>query len=249
MIDQTAVVTGAAGGIGRKTAERFAEAGANVLVTDIDEEGGAETVEQIESAGGEAMFLQVDVSDADDVEEMVETALNTYGSLDVAHNNAGIEGNQTASLAEHTADEWQQVIDINMTGVWHCLKHEIRAMVDNGGGAIVNTSSIAGLSAAGGAAYAAAKHGVIGLTRVAASEYAENGIRVNAVCPGVIDTEMVGRAEQQDPEEIQQFVMMQPLGRKGQPEEVAAAVFWLCSEDASFVTGSAYPVDGGYMAL
>jgi len=247
MDNKTAVVTGAGSGIGRQTARRFAEAGADVVVADVDESGGRGTVDDIESGGGTATFVATDVTDPDDVDSMVETAVETYGGLDIAHNNAGIEGAQSADLAEHGRSEWLQVIDVNLTGVWQCLKHEIRAMSD--GGAIVNTSSVAGLAAVGNAPYVASKHGVIGLTRVAATEYADAGIRVNAVCPGVIDTPMIDRAESESPEDLQQFVQMQPLDRKGRPEEVANAVVWLCSEEASFVTGNAYPVDGGYLAV
>ena len=248
MNNRTAVVTGAGSGIGRQTARRFAEAGADVVVADVDEAGGRGTVDDIESEGGTATFVATDVTDPDDVDSMVETAVETYGGLDIAHNNAGIEGDQSADLAEHGRSEWMQVIDVNLTGVWQCLKHEIRAMSDDGG-AIVNTASLAGLRAAGTAPYVASKHGVIGLTRVAATEYADADIRVNAVCPGVIDTPMVDRAEEENPEALQQLVQMQPLGRKAQPEEVANAVVWLCSEEASFVTGNAYPVDGGYLAV
>lgn len=245
----TAVVTGAGSGIGRQTAQRFADAGANVAVADIDEDGGRTTVDTIESSGGDATFVKTDVTDPDDIATMVDTAVDTYGGLDMAHNNAGIEGSQEDDLADQSKRDWAQVIDVNLTGVWQCLKQEIQAMAANDGGAIVNTSSIAGLAAVGPAPYVASKHGVIGLTRVAATEYAEAGIRVNAVCPGVIDTAMIDRAEEVDPEELQQFVQMQPLGRKGRPEEIANAVVWLCSDEASFVTGNAYPVDGGYMAL
>ncbi len=245
----TAIVTGAGSGIGRQTAKRFADEGANVVVADIDEDGGRTTVDMVESADGDATFVRADVTEPDDIQTMVDTAVETYGGLDMAHNNAGIEGNQQDDLADQSRSDWAQVIDINLTGVWECLRREIRTMEANGGGAIVNTSSIAGLTAGGTAPYVASKHGVVGLTRVAASEYADADIRVNAVCPGVIDTPMVDRAEEADPEELQQFVQMQPMGRKGQPEEIANAVVWLCSDEASFVTGNAYPVDGGYMAL
>jgi len=248
MSDQTAVVTGGASGIGAKTAERFAEEGANVVVADVQAEGARETVERIESAGGAATFVETDVSDPDDVEAMVETALDAYGSVDLAVNNAGIEG-ENAPCADQTEDNWDRVLDINLKGVWLCMKHELQAMTDDGGGAIVNMSSIAGLSAAGSAPYAASKHGIVGLTRVAATEYADADVRVNAVCPGVIDTPMIDRANETMPDEIEQFVGMQPLGRMGSPQEVADAIAWLCSSEASFVTGNAYPVDGGYMAL
>ncbi|OIB59356.1 glucose 1-dehydrogenase [Natrialba sp. SSL1] len=250
---KTAIVTGGASGIGRKTAERFAAEGANVVVADVVTEGGEETVELIESAGGSATFVETDVTDPDAVEAMVQTAVDTYGGLDIAHNNAGIEG-ENDPLAEQTEANWKQVMDINLTGVWLCLKYELQVMTanregDGDDGAIVNTSSIAGLSAAGSSAYAASKHGVIGLTRVAATEYAAADVRVNAVCPGVIETPMVEQSAAENPEEIEQFVGMQPLNRMGSPEEIANAVVWLCSDEASFVTGNAYPVDGGFTAL
>ncbi|MCU4801774.1 glucose 1-dehydrogenase [Halobacteria archaeon HArc-gm2] len=244
---QTAIVTGAASGIGRATAEQFAAGGANVVVTDVDTEGGAETVERIEAAGGTATFVETDVSDADDVEAMVQEAVAAYGGVDVAVNNAGIEG-ETEPLADLSEDAFDRVLDVNLKGLWLCMKHELPELVAGDGGAIVNVSSIAGLVSAGGAPYVASKHGVIGLTRVAATQYAGDDVRVNAVCPGVIDTPMVDRAGEADPESIDQFVGMQPLGRKGAPEEVASAIVWLCSGEASFVTGNAYPVDGGYLA-
>jgi len=246
--DTTAIVTGAASGIGRAAAEQFGQAGANVVVADVVEDGGHETVDLVETAGGSATFVETDVSDPADVEAMVQVATEEYDGLDIALNNAGIEG-ETKPLSDQTEDVWDGVIDINLKGVWLCLKHELPAMSEDGGGAIVNTSSIAGLASAGSAPYVASKHGVIGLTRVAATEYAQDDIRVNAVCPGVIDTAMVDRAADADPEGIDQFVKMQPLGRMGTPDEVANAICWLCSEDASFVTGNAYPVDGGYMAI
>lgn len=244
---KTAIVTGAASGIGRKTAERFGVEGANVVVSDVDADGGAETVERIEAAGGTATFVEADVSDAGDAEAMVQEAVDAYGGVDVAVNNAGIEG-ETAPLDELSADAWDRVLDVNLKGTWLCMKYELPELVD-GGGAVVNVSSIAGLVAAGGAPYVASKHGVVGLTRVAATQYADDDVRVNAVCPGVIDTPMVDRAGEADPESIEQFVGMQPLGRMGTPEEVANSIVWLCSEEASFVTGNAYPVDGGYLAL
>jgi NAD(P)-dependent dehydrogenase (short-subunit alcohol dehydrogenase family) len=245
---KTALVTGGASGIGRRTAERFGVEGANVVVADVLVESGQETVDRIESDGGEALFVEADVTDPTDVESMVQAAVETYGGLDIAHNNAGIEGDDDP-VAEQTEDNWDRVIDINLKGVWLGMKYELQEMAENGGGAIVNTSSIAGLTAAGATPYVASKHGVIGLTRVAATEYANADVRVNAVCPGVIETPMVERAAEESPEEIEQFVQMQPLGRMGTPEEIANAVVWLASEEASFVTGNAYPVDGGFMAL
>jgi NAD(P)-dependent dehydrogenase (short-subunit alcohol dehydrogenase family) len=247
LADKTAIVTGAASGIGRETAVRFAREGANVVVADVVADEGHRVVDEIESNGGTATFVETDVSDPAHVEAMVQTAVETYGSVDIAHNNAGIEGDDDP-LAEQTEDNWDRVIDINLKGVWLCMKYELRAMVEHGGGAIVNTSSIAGLVAAGGTPYVASKHGVLGLTKVAATQYAGENVRVNAVCPGVIDTAMVQRAAEADPDAIEGFVQMQPLGRMGTPEEIANAVVWLCSDEASFVTGTSYPVDGGYTA-
>lgn len=246
--DSVALVTGAGSGIGRATAKRLAREGANVVVADIVVEGAEETVNQIEADGGTAHVVEADVTDAAQVEALVEETIDVYGTLDIAHNNAGIEGDSVPTT-EQSEDNWDRVIDINLKGVWLGLKHEIPAMIETGGGAIVNTSSIAGLSAAGTAPYAASKHGVVGLTRVAATEYAKEDIRVNAVCPGVIETEMVQRSEDDSSEQLEQFVQMQPLGRMGTPEEIANAVTWLTSEEASFVTGNAFPVEGGFMTL
>lgn len=246
---KTAIVTGAASGIGRATAERFAAEGANVVVADVVVGGAEETVDRIESNGGTAHFVRADVTDAAQVAALVEETVDVYGTLDIAHNNAGIEG-KNVQTADQSEDDWDRVIDINLKGVWLGLKHEIPAMIESGGGtgAIVNTSSVAGLSAAGPAPYTASKHGVIGLTRVAASEYADD-VRVNAVCPSAVNTAMVQEAEENSSESLDQFVGMQSIERMGTPEEIANAVVWLASEEASFVTGNAYPVDGGYTAL
>ncbi|SHG94458.1 glucose 1-dehydrogenase [Halobaculum gomorrense] len=243
-----AVVTGAAAGIGRASARRFASEGASVVVADIDADDLAETVDLIEADGGEATAVETDVSDDDDVAALVESTIDTYGVPDFACNNAGIEGS-SAPLSDQSLDDYKRVIDVNQTGVWNCLTEELAVMADNGGGAIVNMSSIAGLSAAGGGPYVASKHGVVGLTRVAAAEYGPAGVRVNAVCPGVIDTEMIDRASEEMGEEgIDQIVRAKPLRRMGDPDEVAAAVVWLCSEESSFVTGHPLVVDGGYVA-
>ncbi|KDE58012.1 short-chain dehydrogenase [Halostagnicola sp. A56] len=245
--DKTALVTGAGSGIGRATAEHFAHYGANVVVADIDTEGGTETVDQIEAAGGEAVFVQVDVTDESDVEAMVETACDTYGGLDIAHNNAGIEGGN-APLTEQSMDNWQRVLDINLTGVWLAMKYELPKLTDTDGGAIVNTSSIAGLSADGSAPYTASKHGVVGLTKSAAVRYAEQGVRINAVCPGVVRTPMVERTLEEHSEAVEAMTREQPLGRMAEPEEIASTVAWLASDDASFVNGHALPVEGGKLA-
>ncbi len=250
--DKVAVVTGAGSGIGRATTERLATEGARVVVADVDFDGASETVERITSEEGTAIAITVDVSDAAAVEAMVEETLDTYGRIDIAHNNAGIEGSNQP-VTELDEAEWQQVIDVNLTGVWLGLKYEIPAMIESGGGAIVNTASIGGLTAVGTPAYVASKHGVIGLTRSTATQYAQKGIRVNAICPGVIDTAMIERGATDEAgtetEEIQQLVQQQPMGRMGQPEEVANTVVWLSSTEASFITGNAFPVEGGYMAL
>lgn len=246
---KVALVTGAASGIGRASALAFARAGASGLVCDVNESGGAESVALIEAEGGEAAFARVDVSREDDVQRMVATAVERFGQLDFAHNNAGVVGLQ--SRIEGTSLEaWQQVIDVNLTGVFLCLKHEIEHMAPRGSGAIVNTASISGLGASPMmVAYTASKHGVVGLTRVVAYDYAARGIRVNAVCPGVTRTPMMEDWIGGDP--VIQGVMdrSQPIGRMAAPSEMGDAVVWLCSERASFVTGIALPVDGGITAL
>lgn len=247
---KTAIVTGAASGIGRATAERLAEEGANVAVVDVDVEGGEETVARIEGDGGVARFIETDVSDEAEVERMIEATVDEFGSLDLAHNNAGIEG-ESATTVEHTEANWDQVVDTNMKGVWLCMKHEIPAMLESGDGegAIVNTSSISGQTGAGDAPYVATKHGILGLTRTAAVEYAQEGIRVNAVAPGVIDTPVSDRFREENPEEFEQFVQMAPMGRMGESMEIGNAVAWLLSEEASFATGGLFQIDGGFMAL
>ncbi|MFO7925726.1 MAG: SDR family oxidoreductase [Halobacteriota archaeon] len=244
--DGVAIVSGASSGIGRATAKRFSTEGARVVVADIDTDGGEETASQIESDGGDAVFVEADVTDESDVEAVVETAVDTYGGLDFAFNNAGIEG-ASASTNEQSLENWSRVIDINLEGVFLGLRAQIPAMLEDGGGAIVSTASVAGLLGFPNLSpYVASKHGVIGLTKTAAVEFSGEGIRVNAVCPGVIDTPMVARTKEEDPETIDATAAATPIGRLGQPEEIASAVVWLCSDDASFVTGESLVVDGGF---
>lgn len=248
MQDKVALVTGASSGIGRATALVFAREGAKVVVADLNVVGGQETVQLVKTAGGEAVFVETDVSQAASVEAMVQTALDTYGRLDCAHNNAGVEG-VLSRTAEQTEQDWEPVIRINLKGVWLCMKYELPHMVQQGSGAIVNTASGAGLIGVKRmAAYVASKHGVIGLTKTAALEYAKSGVRVNAVCPGVIQTAMVERVSGRRPDVLEKMIAAEPIGRSGQPEEIAESVVWLCSDAASFVTGHAMAVDGGAVA-
>ena len=245
---KVALVTGAGSGIGRATALVFAREGAKVVVADIVVEGGQETVQQIEAAGGEAIFVKADVSQAADVETLITQTVETYGRLDCAFNNAGIEGGMKLTI-DCTKEEFDRTIAVNLTGVWLCMKYEIQQMLSQGGGAIVNTASAAGLVGFPGLPdYVASKHGVVGLTKTAALEYAKSGIRVNAVCPGVIQTPMVERGAQLSPGFDELALSMEPVGRFGQPAEVGEAVVWLCSDAASFVTGHPMAVDGGLVA-
>lgn len=245
---KVALVTGGSSGIGRASALIFAREGAKVVVADVSVEGGEETVRQIKAAGGQALFVKADMAKAAEIEAMVNKAVEAYGRLDCAHNNAGIEG-RTATTAEDTEENWERVLRINLIGVWLCLKYEIPQMLKQGGGAIVNTASDAGLLGVPRMpAYVASKHGVVGLTKTAALEYAKSGIRVNAVCPGVIQTPMLERVAGQRPGMVERMVAGEPIGRAGRPEEIAEAVVWLCSDAASFVTGLAMPVDGGIIA-
>lgn len=246
--NKVALVTGAASGIGRATAVTFSREGANVVVSDVDAEGAEETVSLIKGAGGEATFIHCDVSKAAQVEALVAKTIEVYGRLDAAHNNAGVEGARVF-VAEFPEDEFDKVIAVDLKGVWLCMKYEIPQMLKQGGGAIVNTSSAAGLMGMrNGAAYSSAKHGVVGLTKTAALEYAKDGIRVNAVCPGAVRTGMTSRLMGNDPEREAWYMSIQPIGRFGTAEEIAETVVWLCSDAASFVTGHAMPVDGGVMA-
>lgn len=248
--DHVALVTGAAAGIGRATAVAFAAEGARVVVSDINTDAGQETARLIQDQGGEASFVRADVSDSSDVQAMVQHALSTFGRLDFAFNNAGIEGD-LAPTADYSEEGWQRVIAINLTSVFLCMKYQIPHMLESGG-AIVNNASILGTVAfANAPAYSAAKHGVLGLTKAAAQEYGAQGVRINAVCPGFIETPMVmerGVQAGQSREAHDQLVGLHPIGRLGQPEEIASAVVWLCSPGASFTIGHPLIVDGGYVS-
>jgi NAD(P)-dependent dehydrogenase (short-subunit alcohol dehydrogenase family) len=243
---KVALVTGGSSGIGEACAMTFAQKGAKVVVADIDEENGKSVVEQIQEEGGEAIFLTVDVSDHEGVKKMVEDTVDAFGRLDYAVNNAGIGGAQ-ANTGEYAIEDWLQVIDINLNGVFYCMRYEIPQMLKNGGGAIVNMSSILGTDAfEKTSAYTASKHGVIGLTKTAALDYAKQGIRVNSVGPAFISTPMV--TEGFNDEELKGIMALHAMGRLGEPQEVADMVTFLCSDKASFMTGGYYLVDGGYTA-
>ncbi|MEH6497955.1 MAG: SDR family oxidoreductase [Pseudoalteromonas distincta] len=242
---KVALVTGGAAGIGQVTAEAFAAQGAKVVVSDISQAAGEAVVAGIKAAGGEAVFVACNVAKADEVKALMDAVIAHYGRLDCAFNNAGIEIEQD-KLADGNEDVFDQIMDVNVKGVWQCMRFEIPLMLAQGGGAIVNTASIAALGAAPKMSiYAASKHAVLGLTRSAAVEYAKKSIRVNAVCPAVIDTEMFRRAAAIDPRKAEFAAAMHPVGRIGKAEEIAAAVLYLCSEGAGFTTGIALPVDGG----
>jgi len=246
---QVALVTGAAAGIGRATALAFAEQGLKVVVADVDEAGGVACAEAIVEAGGEAVFVRCDVTRDDQVKAMIEQVIVNYERLDYAFNNAGIEIEQ-GRLAEGSEAEFDAIMGVNVKGVWLCMKHQLPLMLAQGGGAIVNTASVAGLGAAPKMSiYSASKHAVIGLTKSAAIEYAKKKIRVNAVCPAVIDTDMFRRAYEADPRKAEFAAAMHPVGRVGKVEEIAAAVLYLCSDGAAFTTGHALAVDGGATAI
>ncbi len=241
---KVALVTGGGSGIGRASALAFAREGARVVVADVAVDGGEETVRLVAEAGGEATFVRTDVSQAADAQAMVQRAVEAYGRLDFAHNNAGVLGGRSPT-AECSEDEWDAIMAVNLKGVWLCLRYEIPAMLETGGGAIVNTASSAGLVAVRNMpAYVASKHGVAGLTKAAAVDYVRRGIRVNAVCPGFINTPLIQGFDQSGAREV-----VLPIGRLGTPEEVAEAVVWLCSDAASYVTGHLLAVDGAMTAV
>ncbi|MGF6591378.1 SDR family oxidoreductase [Pseudomonas sp. 2835] len=246
---QVALVTGGAAGIGRATALAFAAEGLKVVVVDLDQGGGEGTVELIRNSGGEALFVSCNVTREADVRQLMGRTVEAYGRLDYAFNNAGIEIEQ-GRLAEGSEAEFDAIMGVNVKGVWLCMKYQLPLMLAQGGGAIVNTASVAGLGAAPKMSiYSASKHAVIGLTKSAAIEYAKKKIRVNAVCPAVIDTDMFRRAYEADPRKAEFAAAMHPVGRIGKVEEIASAVLYLCSDGAAFTTGQSLAVDGGATAI
>lgn len=244
---KVAIVTGGGSGIGQAACHLYAREGARVVVSDVDEKGGNETVRAIQDGNGDAVFVRADVSNPDDCQAMVAAAVEKYGRLDIAFNNAGI-GGEANRTAEYGVEGWQKVIAINLSGVFYCMKYEIPAMLDAGGGAIVNMASILGqVGFENSPAYVAAKHGVVGLTRTAAVEYAKQNLRINAVGPAFIHTPLIsGLEENKQVNDL--LISLHPIGRLGEAQEVAELVIWLSSEKASFVTGAYYAVDGGYLA-
>lgn len=248
LAEKVVMVTGGASGIGRASCLAFGREGAKVVVADVDVEGGEETASIVRNSGGDAIFVRADISNASEAEMVVATALARYGRLDCAHNNAGIPG-PLARTADYREEDWDKVVTINLKGIWLCMKYEIARMLPQHAGAIVNTASTAGLRGSRGApAYAACSHGVIGLTRSAALEYIAEGIRINAVCPGIVDTPMIQRQIAGDDVKERQFNSASPIGRMATPDEIAQTVIWLCSDAAAYVVGQAIVADGGRTA-
>ncbi len=246
--DKVALVTGAASGIGLATAKAFAAAGAAVTLADVNREGARSAAEQLVAAGHRAIGVRCDVADADEVAAMVKQTVSAFGRLDAAFNNAGVQS-PLAETADTSTEDFDRVTAVNLRGIWSCMKYELLQMREQGYGVIVNCSSIGGLvGTAGRGIYRATKHGVLGLTKCAALEYAPRGIRINAVCPGIIETPMLAGMLTSQSEAIKELMKDQPIGRLGRPEEIAAAVLWLCSPGSSFVIGHALAVDGGYTA-
>ena len=239
---KTAIVTGAASGIGKSTSLLFAEEGAKIVVADLNVESGNDVVQEIKRKGGEAIFVKVDTSNYEDAKKCVEQAVAKFGKLDIAVNNAGIAG-QAQTVGEFDIDGWNKVIAVNLSGVFYGMRYQIPAMLKYGGGSIVNISSILGSVAfPGAAAYVSSKHGIIGLTKTAALDHSKNGIRINAVGPAFVDTPMISDIDHDELKKIH------PIGRLAKPEEIAQLILWLASDKSSFVTGSYYPIDGGYLA-
>ena len=246
---KVALVTGSASGIGRATALAFAREGARTVVSDVDVAGGGETVGMIESAGGEAIFVRADVTAEEEVAALLQATVAAYGQIDCAFNNAGLEREYTRPDERFTEETFQSTVDTNLRGVWLCMKYEIEQMLEQGFGAIVNSSSIAGLvGIPRQPIYVASKHAVAGMTRSAAVEYADRGIRINAVAPGLVDTPLMERIYASNPEMREEADSWQPIGRPAKPEEIAEAVVWLCSDRASYVVGHIMAVDGGFVA-
>lgn len=244
--NKVALITGAGSGIGRSVAQLFAERGTRVVVTDIDEDGGRKTVELIEQTGGTARFVRHDTSSAEDAQKVVNDTIETYGRLDFAVNNAGI-GGPSAPVGEYPLEGWDKVIAVNLSGVFYGMRYQIPAMLKNNGGSIVNVASILGqVGFVNSSAYVAAKHGVVGLTKNAALEYSAKNIRINAVGPAFIRTPLIEKNLTE--EQIAGLVNLHPIGRLGEPREVAEVIVWLCSDKASFVSGSYYAIDGGYLS-
>jgi len=250
LLDKSILVTGGSTGIGRASALRCAAEGAAVTVADVNDAAGAAVVAEITAGGGRAQYVHADVTDSGAVQAMIAAAVSAYGSLDGALNNAGIEGTFT-NIMKMSEAEFDRTVNVDLKGVWLCVKYEVQQMLEQGrGGSIVSTASVAGLiGTRGGSAYCAAKHGVVGLTKCVALEYARKGIRANAVCPGVIQTPMVDRMTRETGISMQALIDQEPMARLGEPREIGEAVVWLLSDLSSFVTGVALPVDGGYTAV